>query len=128
MKSANALIANNNNRLGKNLWTEGADGEPISLYCGFNELDEARYVVSRIKQWHEKGGSLKQCAILYRSNAQSRVLEEALLQSSMPYRIYGGQRFLSGKKLKTHSLIYVWLPIAMMMHHLNEWLIRPLAA
>lgn len=100
LKSANALIANNNNRLGKNLWTEGADGEPISLYCGFNELDEARYVVSRIKQWHEKGGALKQCAILYRSNAQSRVLEEALLQSSMPYRIYGGQRFFERQEIK----------------------------
>ncbi|MFS1538610.1 MAG: DNA helicase II [Candidatus Phlomobacter fragariae] len=100
LKSANALIANNNNRLGKNLWTEGNDGEPISLYCGFNELDEARYVVSRIKQWHEKGGALKQCAILYRSNAQSRVLEEALLQSSMPYRIYGGQRFFEREEIK----------------------------
>lgn len=100
LKSANALIANNNNRLGKNLWTEGADGEPISLYCGFNELDEARYVVIRIKQWHEKGGALKQCAILYRSNAQSRVLEEALLQSSMPYRIYGGQRFFERQEIK----------------------------
>ncbi|MDR5616964.1 DNA helicase II [Arsenophonus sp.] len=100
LKSANALIANNNNRLGKNLWTEGADGEPISLYCGFNELDEARYVASRIKQWHEKGGALKQCAILYRSNAQSRVLEEALLQSSMPYRIYGGQRFFERQEIK----------------------------
>lgn len=100
LKSANALIANNNNRLGKNLWTEGADGEPISLYCGFNELDEARYVVSRIKQWHDKGGALKQCAILYRSNAQSRVLEEALLQSSMPYRIYGGQRFFERQEIK----------------------------
>ncbi|RXK33067.1 DNA helicase II [Arsenophonus endosymbiont of Bemisia tabaci Asia II 3] len=100
LKSANALIANNYNRLGKNLWTEGADGEPISLYCGFNELDEARYVASRIKQWHEKGGALKQCAILYRSNAQSRVLEEALLQSSMPYRIYGGQRFFERQEIK----------------------------
>ncbi|CAA2929242.1 DNA helicase II [Arsenophonus endosymbiont of Bemisia tabaci] len=100
LKSANALIANNNNRLGKNLWTEGADGEPISLYCAFNELDEARYVASRIKQWHEKGGALKQCAILYRSNSQSRVLEEALLQSSMPYRIYGGQRFFERQEIK----------------------------
>ncbi|MDR5611769.1 MAG: DNA helicase II [Arsenophonus sp.] len=100
LKSANALIANNNNRLGKNLWTEGADGEPISLYCGFNELDEARYVASHIKQWHEKGGALKQCAIFYRSNAQSRVLEEALLQSSMPYRIYGGQRFFERQEIK----------------------------
>uniref|UniRef100_A0A3B0MIU8 DNA helicase II n=1 Tax=Arsenophonus endosymbiont of Trialeurodes vaporariorum TaxID=235567 RepID=A0A3B0MIU8_9GAMM len=108
LKSANALIANNNNRLGKNLWTEVADGEPISLYCGFNELDEARYVVSRIKQWHEKGGALKQCAILYRSNAQSRVLEEALLQSSMPYRIYGGQRFFERQEIKD-ALFYLRL-------------------
>lgn len=100
LKSANVLIANNNNRLGKNLWTEGDDGEPISLYCGFNELDEARYVVSRIKKWYEKGGALKQCAILYRSNAQSHVLEEALLQSSIPYHIYGGQRFFERQEIK----------------------------
>ncbi len=100
LKSANALIANNDNRLGKNLWTKGDDGELISLYCAFNELDEASYVVNRIKQWYEKGGSLKECAILYRSNRQSRVLEEALLQSSMPYRIYGGQRFFEKKEIK----------------------------
>ncbi|MGP1956547.1 MAG: DNA helicase II [Arsenophonus sp. NC-PE1-MAG3] len=100
LKSANSLIANNNNRLGKNLWTEGDDGELISLYCAFNELDEASYVVSRIKEWYEKGGSLKECAILYRSNKQSRVLEEALLKSSMPYRIYGGQRFFEKKEIK----------------------------
>ncbi|VAY02419.1 DNA helicase II [Arsenophonus endosymbiont of Aleurodicus dispersus] len=100
LKSANALIANNNNRLEKNLWTEGTDGEPISLYCGFNELDEARYVVSCIKLWYKKGGTLKQCAILYRSNAQSRVLEEALLQSSIHYRIYGGQRFFERQEIK----------------------------
>ncbi len=73
-------------------WTDGADGEPISLYCAFNDLDEARFVVNRIKR-QENGGALEQCAILYRSNAQSRVLEEALLQASMPYRIYGGMRF-----------------------------------
>ncbi|WP_340622098.1 DNA helicase II [Xenorhabdus siamensis] len=100
LKAANALIAHNNDRLGKNLWTEGSEGEPISLYSAFNELDEARYVVSRIKHWLDNGGALKECAILYRSNAQSRVLEEALLQASIPYRIYGGQRFFERQEIK----------------------------
>ncbi|WP_409158671.1 DNA helicase II [Pectobacterium sp. B2J-2] len=100
LKAANALIAHNGGRLGKNLWTDGAEGEPISLYCAFNELDEARYVVNRIKTWQENGGALKDNAILYRSNAQSRVLEEALLQQSMPYRIYGGMRFFERQEIK----------------------------
>ncbi|MGC0859920.1 DNA helicase II [Pantoea agglomerans] len=100
LKAANALIANNNGRLGKELWTEGSDGEPISIYCAFNELDEARFVVNRIKVWMENGGALNDCAILYRSNAQSRVLEEALLQSSIPYRIYGGMRFFERQEIK----------------------------
>lgn len=100
LKAANTLIANNSDRLGKNLWTEGGDGEPISLYCAFNELDESRYVVSRIRQWHENGGALRDCAILYRSNAQSRVLEEALIQGAMAYRIYGGQRFFERQEIK----------------------------
>ena len=100
LSAANALIENNNGRLGKKLWTDGADGEPISLYCAFNDLDEARFVVNRIKTWQENGGALEQCAILYRSNAQSRVLEEALLQASMPYRIYGGMRFFERQEIK----------------------------
>ncbi len=100
LKAANALIAHNRDRLGKNLWTEGREGEPIALYCAFNELDESRYVVSRIKHWLDNGGALKECAILYRSNAQSRVLEEALLQTAMPYRIYGGQRFFERQEIK----------------------------
>ena len=100
LKAANALIANNSDRLGKNLWTEGAEGEPISLYCAFNDLDEARYVVGRIKRWYEEGGALADCAILYRSNAQSRIMEEALLQANMPYRIYGGQRFFERQEIK----------------------------
>ncbi|MBF3313907.1 DNA helicase II, partial [Leptospira borgpetersenii serovar Hardjo-bovis] len=91
---------NNAGRLGKELWTDGSDGEPISLYCAFNELDEARFVVNRIKVWQENGGALQDCAILYRSNAQSRVLEEALLQASMPYRIYGGMRFFERQEIK----------------------------
>ncbi|MFS2222538.1 DNA helicase II [Pantoea sp. B65] len=108
LKAANALIANNNGRLGKELWTDGSDGEPISLYCAFNELDEARFVVNRIKVWQENGGALNDCAILYRSNAQSRVLEEALLQTSMPYRIYGGMRFFERQEIKD-ALAYLRL-------------------
>ena len=100
LSAANALIENNSGRLGKKVWTDGADGEPISLYCAFNDLDEARFVVNRIKTWQENGGALEQCAILYRSNAQSRVLEEALLQASMPYRIYGGMRFFERQEIK----------------------------
>jgi len=108
LKAANMLIANNNGRLGKELWTDGSDGEKISLYCAFNELDEARFVVNRIKSWHENGNALQDCAILYRSNAQSRVLEEALLQGSMPYRIYGGMRFFERQEIKD-ALAYLRL-------------------
>ncbi len=108
LTAANALIAHNGSRLGKNLWTEDAAGEPISIYCAFNELDEARFVVNRIKTWQEGGGALNDSAILYRSNAQSRVLEEALLQSAMPYRIYGGQRFFERQEIKD-ALAYLRL-------------------
>ncbi|MDX5630153.1 MULTISPECIES: DNA helicase II [unclassified Brenneria] len=108
LNAANALIAHNGGRLGKNLWTEDAEGEPISLYCAFNELDEARFVVNRIKVWQENGGALSDNAILYRSNAQSRVLEEALLQQSMPYRIYGGMRFFERQEIKD-ALAYLRL-------------------
>lgn len=108
LKAANALIANNSGRLGKELWTDGSDGEPIAIYCAFNELDEARFVVNRIKVWMENGGALNDCAILYRSNAQSRVLEEALLQTSMPYRIYGGMRFFERQEIKD-ALAYLRL-------------------
>lgn len=108
LKAANALISHNSDRLGKNLWTDGEDGEPISLYCAFNDLDEARYVVGRIRQWHENGGALADCAILYRSNAQSRLQEEALLQAALPYRIYGGQRFFERQEIKD-ALAYLRL-------------------
>lgn len=108
LTAANTLIANNNGRMGKNLWTEDAEGERISIYCAFNELDEARFVVNRIKTWQETGNALNDCAILYRSNAQSRVLEEALLQVSMPYRIYGGMRFFERQEIKD-SLAYLRL-------------------
>lgn len=100
LKAANAVIDNNQGRLGKKLWTEDAQGEAISLYAGFNELDEARFIIARIKEWSDKGDALSDCAILYRNNAQSRVLEEALLQESLAYRIYGGLRFFERQEIK----------------------------
>ncbi|WP_338591412.1 DNA helicase II [Shewanella khirikhana] len=100
LKASNELIANNPDRMGKELWTEDKDGEPISLYCAFNEMDEARFIVGRISDWQDKGGMLGECAILYRSNAQSRVLEEALLHKGLPYRIYGGLRFFERQEIK----------------------------
>lgn len=108
LKAANALIANNTHRLGKDLWTAGEDGTPIAIYSAFNELDEARFVTSRIMQWRDSGQALKACAILYRSNAQSRVLEEALLRCGLPYRIYGGMRFFERQEIKD-ALAYLRL-------------------
>ncbi|EJL6325094.1 DNA helicase II [Vibrio cholerae] len=100
LEASNTLIANNSERMGKQLWTEGLVGEPISVYSAYNELDETRFVVSKIKGWQEQGGTLTDCAILYRNNAQSRVLEEALLQASLAYRIYGGMRFFERQEIK----------------------------
>ncbi|MCF1427430.1 MAG: DNA helicase II [Shewanella sp.] len=100
LNASNELIANNPDRLGKKLWTEGHDGERISVYCAFNEMDEARFIVGRIMDWQDKGGMLSECAILYRSNAQSRVLEEALLHKGIAYRIYGGLRFFERQEIK----------------------------
>jgi DNA helicase-2/ATP-dependent DNA helicase PcrA len=100
LKAANAVIDNNQGRLGKELWTEDSPGELISLYAGFNELDEARFNIARIKEWRDNGNALSDCAILYRNNAQSRVLEEALLQESIAYRIYGGLRFFERQEIR----------------------------
>jgi len=108
LKAANALIANNQGRLGKQLWTEGGDGEAISLYEAFNEQDEARFVVDRLQDWRNTGHPLSDAAILYRSNAQSRELEEALLRVGMPYRIYGGQRFYERLEIR-NALAYLRL-------------------
>jgi len=99
LTAANQLISNNNNRLGKELWTEDNEGEKISIYTAFNEIDEARFIAGRISEWRNTG-SLDQVAILYRSNAQSRLLEEALLQAQLPYRIYGGLRFFERQEIK----------------------------
>ncbi|MDQ2076956.1 DNA helicase II [Marinimicrobium sp. ABcell2] len=108
LRAANGVIANNFGRLGKELWTDGEEGEPISLYAAFNEQDEARFIVERIQEWVKAGNSHNSCAILYRSNAQSRVLEEALLRDGMAYRIYGGQRFYERLEIR-NALAYMRL-------------------
>jgi ATP-dependent DNA helicase UvrD/PcrA len=97
---ANAVIANNSERLGKELWTEDADGEPIQLYNAYNERDEAAYLVQEVRNWMNQGGQRNDVAVLYRSNAQSRVIEEALMQSAVPYRVYGGLRFFERAEIK----------------------------
>jgi DNA helicase-2/ATP-dependent DNA helicase PcrA len=100
LKAANALISNNTGRLGKNLWTDGGEGELVSVYAGFNDFDEARYLVTRIREWKRAGNKLSDVAILYRSNAQSRVIEETMLQFAVPYRVYGGLRFYERAEIK----------------------------
>ncbi len=100
LAAANALIANNSGRLGKNLWTSGEQGDPVRLYAAFNERDEADFVINRIREHVMKGGLRSECAILYRSNAQSRTFEEALLNYRIPYRVYGGLRFFERAEIK----------------------------
>ena len=108
LSAANAVIANNDDRLGKKLWTEAGDGEAIDLYAAFNEMDEAAYVIDRIAQWVRDGGSHGDAAILYRSNAQSRAFEEELLRRQVPYRVYGGMRFFERAEIKD-ALAYLRL-------------------
>ncbi|MEA3405826.1 MAG: DNA helicase II [Pseudomonadota bacterium] len=100
LKAANALIANNTTRMGKQLWSDGEEGAPIRVYEAFNEMDEANYVCNQIKAWCEQGGARNEVAILYRSNAQSRIMEQALLQAQIPYRVYGGLRFYDRAEIK----------------------------
>lgn len=108
LKAANELISHNKGRLGKNLWTEGEEGNPITIYAGFNDLDEARFLVSRIREEQQKGRNLQEMAILYRSNAQSRLIEEALIQFNLPYTIYGGLRYFDRQEVKD-ALAYLRL-------------------
>ncbi len=108
LKAANAVIANNQNRLGKTLWTQSDAGEPILLYTAFNEIDEARYIVDSIQSYAQQGVRYQDMAILYRSNAQSRVLEEQCLKANLPYRIYGGQKFFERSEVKD-ALAYLRL-------------------
>ncbi|MBS7457048.1 DNA helicase II [Coralloluteibacterium stylophorae] len=106
--AANAVIAHNPSRLGKKLWTDSGQGEPVDLYAAYNEIDEARYVIERIRQWVRDGGAFGECAILYRSNAQSRAYEEQLIAESVPYRVYGGLRFFERAEIKD-ALAYLRL-------------------
>jgi DNA helicase-2/ATP-dependent DNA helicase PcrA len=108
LSAANGLIANNTGRLGKNLWTSGERGDPIRLYAAFNERDEAEFVSHRIRDWVAHGGQRREIAILYRSNAQSRVFEEAFLSGRIPYKVYGGLRFFERAEIKD-ALAYLRL-------------------
>lgn len=108
LDAANAIITHNRNRLGKNLWTAAGKGEPIRIYEAYNDIDEANFIVDEIKSLHAEGTNLSQIAMLYRSNAQSRVLEHALFSSGLPYRVYGGLRFFERAEIK-HSLAYLRL-------------------
>ncbi len=100
LNAANEVIKNNQGRLGKELWTDQKEGEPISVFSAYDENDEARFVVGSIQNWVAQGRNLDEVAILYRSNAQSRVLEEAILRESLPYKIYGGLRFYERAEIK----------------------------
>jgi len=108
LAAANGLIANNTGRLGKNLWTSGDRGDPIRLYAAFNERDEAEFVAHRIRDWVHHGGSRRDIAILYRSNAQSRVFEEIFISGRIPYKVYGGLRFFERAEIKD-ALAYLRL-------------------
>lgn len=100
LRAANGVIENNTSRIGKILWTNCSNGEPISLYCAFNELDEANFVIERIKSWKKNKNDFSDCAVLYRKNSQSRILEEVLLKSKVPYIIYGNVSFFQRKEIK----------------------------
>ena len=108
LAAANAIIANNSGRIGKKLWTDGGKGDRIRLYRAYNERDEADFVVGRIRDWVGRGGQRRDTAILYRSNAQSRVFEEYLLAQRIPYRVYGGLRFFERQEIKD-ALAYLRL-------------------
>lgn len=108
LNAANAVIANNGSRMGKNLWTDGADGEPIRVYSAYNERDEANFIVGRLRDWSDQGNLRADSAVLYRSNAQSRVLEESLINAGLPYRVYGGLRFFERSEIKD-ALAYLRL-------------------
>lgn len=108
LDAANALIENNEGRLGKNLWTAVGKGESVRVYYAATDMDEASFIVDEIKALHAEGLSLSEIALLYRSNAQSRVLEHGLFNASISYRVYGGMRFFDRQEVK-HALAYLRL-------------------
>jgi DNA helicase-2/ATP-dependent DNA helicase PcrA len=108
LKAANHVVAHNSDRLGKELWTAGEPGEPIALYTAYNDVDEANFVIERIREWVAQGRARAEVAVLYRSNAQSRLFEERLIQAAMPYRVYGGLRFFERAEIKD-ALAYLRL-------------------
>ncbi|MGA0120126.1 MAG: UvrD-helicase domain-containing protein [Methylophilaceae bacterium] len=108
LNAANSIIKNNENRLGKNLWTASGDGDPIRIFRALSDADEAQYILDEIKMWHRKGVLYKQIAILYRSNAQSRILEHHMVSNNIPYRVYGGLRFFERAEVK-NALAYLRL-------------------
>ncbi len=108
LAAANAVIEFNSQRMGKQLWTDIGRGDPITVYAAFNERDEAYYIAARLQDWLNQGNSLSEAAILYRSNAQSRILEERLIDCQIPYRIYGGQKFFDRAEIKD-ALAYLRL-------------------
>jgi DNA helicase-2/ATP-dependent DNA helicase PcrA len=108
LDAANALISNNKHRLGKNLWTAEASSEALRLYEAPSDLDEAAFIVDEVKALRSSSIPLSQIALLYRSNAQSRVLEHALFNAALPYRVYGGLRFFERQEIK-HALAYLRL-------------------
>jgi len=108
LTAANTLIAQNAHRLGKNLWTAEGDGEPIRIFEAWSDLDEASFVVDEVRALNREGVNLSDMALLYRSNAQSRVLEHALFSAGVPYRVYGGLRFFERQEIK-HALAYLRL-------------------
>ncbi|MDD4929041.1 MAG: 3'-5' exonuclease [Gallionella sp.] len=108
LDAANALISNNRNRMGKNLWTSEEGGEKLRVYEAPTDVEEANFIVSEIKQLKSEGMRLAEIALLYRSNAQSRVLEHALVAAGLSYRVYGGLRFFERQEIK-HALAYLRL-------------------
>ena len=108
LTAANTLISQNAHRLGKNLWTAEGDGEPVRVFEAYSDQDEASFVVDEVRALNREGMALSEMALLYRSNAQSRVLEHALFSASVPYRVYGGLRFFERQEIK-HALAYLRL-------------------
>ncbi len=100
LDAANSVISNNKGRMGKLLWTSNGDGNRVYVYTGTNEYDEARYIARQIKKHFDEQGSFSDCAILYRTNAQSRVIEEMLMRESVPYKVLSGLRFYDRKEIK----------------------------